>query len=157
MIRWLRRVLSASCDENSAVNSLYATEADRDVEILKKLLARPSVIVDIIICHNFLIEFEKMDTVYHSLLVLISTSHFRTLYCGSNWSLNPLNREFIPSWPNIIIVKLTLSTFPIVTRHRNRACTSRRLKAVAHVAASSRRPWPYSLPNLLLLLHHDSV
>jgi len=159
MIRWLRWVLSASCDKDSAIDSLYATEANWDVEILEKLLAGPSVIVDIVIRHNFLIKFEKMDAVYNSLLVLIRTSHFRTLNCGSNRSLNPLNGEFISGRPDIVIVKLlaTLGTFPTVSRHRNRPCTSRRLEAVAHVAASSWRPRPRRLSNLLLLLHHDSV
>ena len=63
MVRTLRAILGTPCQENSAIYSLYAAEADRYVTFSNKLLASLPIIVDIVVGDYLLIELEEMNPV----------------------------------------------------------------------------------------------
>ena len=61
MVRALRAVFSAACEEYSTVNCLDAAESDRYVELGQKLLSRLPIIVNVVVSDDLLVELEEMD------------------------------------------------------------------------------------------------
>ena len=60
MVRTLRTILGTSSQENSSIYGLNAAESDWYVKLSEQLLSCLSIVVAIVVCNYFLVEFEEV-------------------------------------------------------------------------------------------------
>jgi hypothetical protein len=63
MVRTLRAIFSTSSQENSSIYGLNAAESDWYVKLSEQLLSCLSIVIAIVVCNYFLVEFEEVNPV----------------------------------------------------------------------------------------------